>query len=187
MTRKVIPLDQITRKFIWDCFDYDLPTGDLIWKRRPDYHFPSKVGAAVFNGRYSGRVAGKPSNGYKHVTVSGNPIPSHRVIYMMVHGRWPLMVDHINGKRDDNRITNLRECNKSTNAVNSKLPSTNKSGYKGVSLYKNGFWRACTKKDQKFIHIGLYKTQEEAFEAYKKKSSELFGGFSRPEFTTSAG
>ena len=42
------------------------------------------------------------------------------------------MVDHINGDRTDNRRINLRACTRSQNAMNTKIPSDNKFGYKGI-------------------------------------------------------
>lgn len=93
-----------------------------------------------------------------------------------------MQVDHINGNGLDNRISNLRLCTASQNGHN-KVKSRGKSKYKGVSYFKGGTrikrWCATIKVQNKKYHIGYFLTQEEAYAAYCKKSTELVGEFSR--------
>ena len=85
-------------------------------------------------------------------------------------------IDHINRNGLDNRKCNLRQTNVSLNAANSKLNSRNKSGFKGVSWFKNAkLWRAYITVNRKFISLGYYKKQKEAAVAYDKAALMYFG------------
>lgn len=42
----------------------------------------------------------------------------HRLVWVLVYGRFPKLIDHINGNPKDNRIENLREVNQSENDMN---------------------------------------------------------------------
>lgn len=87
-------------------------------------------------------------------------------------------VDHINGDRRDNRKKNLRLVSMDQNAINRKLSSRNKSGFKGVSFRKDtGKWRACISKNGVLIRIGNYETKEQAARAYDKKAIKLHGEY----------
>lgn len=89
-------------------------------------------------------------------------------------------VDHINRDRLDNRRSNLRVVTKAQNIVNSKPRSS--SGYKGVSKTSGG-WRAYYKPyGSGQIHIGCYKTPEEAAKAYDKVAKETWGEFAYLNF-----
>ena len=50
------------------------------------------------------------TTGYKRVGLYGKRYSNHRIIWEMFNGAIPkgLNIDHINGKRDDNRIENLQ-------------------------------------------------------------------------------
>ncbi len=87
-------------------------------------------------------------------------------------------VDHINGNRIDNRKNNLRICTHKQNIANQKLQKRSKSGYKGVSYYKNyDKWEAYVCTDNKKYRIGYFSIKKEAALAYNKKAKELFGKY----------
>lgn len=89
-------------------FDYDKETGLLTWRIRGPRIRP-------------GMEAGWRSKrwGYRSVTIEYEEYRVHRIIWKMVTGRDPdPELDHINRIRDDNRWSNLRECNHSQNCVN---------------------------------------------------------------------
>ena len=89
-----------------------------------------------------------------------------------------IMVDHINRNTYDNQKLNLRFATKAQNAMNCKVHKHNTSGYKGVSRHKQmNSWRAYIVKNNKQIHIGLFKTLKEAALAYNKKALKIFGQF----------
>jgi hypothetical protein len=85
-------------------------------------------------------------------------------------------VDHRNGDRTDNRRCNLRLCDKSQNIGNSKIRVDNTSGFKGVIKLGNS-WVAKIHFSNKDIHIGCYRTSEDAAYAYNQAALKYFGEF----------
>lgn len=107
----------------------------------------------------------------------------HRILLDAPKG---MQVDHINGNPLDNRRANLRLCTNSQNHANMIKPrqgtrKTPTSQFKGVVFWKNG-WQAQTSHRGKFIHIGRYKTEEEAARAYDARATEIWGEFARLNF-----
>ena len=126
---------------------------------------------------YVERMAPVDSNGKQKI------IYIHRVIMNAPKG---MQVDHINGNPLDNRRENLRICTNQQNGMNRGKPKDNTSGYKGVTYMKkkkdmiNEYskpWYAQIIHNQKKIHLGCYKTKEEAARAYDKKAIELHGEY----------
>ena len=73
------------------------------------------------------------------------------------------MVDHINHRVNDNRKENLRIVNSSQNAMNTKLPCSNSSGYKGVSWDKSrNKWMASIKINGKSKNLGRFENLDDA-------------------------
>ncbi len=97
---------------------------------------------------------------------------------MYMIGYVPGLVDHDNQNKLDNAWSNLREGTKSQNSGNSKIPSTNKSGFKGVSLCRMTYrWRASIRINGKEKNLGRYDTPEEASAAYEEAAIAHFGEF----------
>ena len=94
----------------------------------------------------------------------------------MYHGQWPAgQIDHIDGCRKNNRISNLRDVRHQDNGKNTKLPSTNTSGRIGVSWHKAAKkWGVSIKADDRPIHLGLFVSFEEACAA-RKAAEEKYG------------
>lgn len=94
-----------------------------------------------------------------------------------------LYVDHINGKRCDNRKCNLRIATNKENIRNQTLSRANKSGYKGVWLdRKKQKYEASIAVDGKKIFLGYYEKAIEAALAYDKAASFYFGEYAKPNF-----
>ena len=71
-----------------------------------------------------------------------NPaISLHHIVWGVVHGRFPTVIDHINGDPTDNRIENLREVSQSENIMNMVYPwrPNAQTGLPGVHKHGNGF------------------------------------------------
>lgn len=102
------------------------------------------------------------------------PILMHRFILGAEKGQ---QVDHVNGDGLDNRRENLRFSTQSENLQNMHA-GRGSSKFKGVGWFESsGKWRAKTKFNGKYIHIGLFSSEIEAAKAYNEKALELFGEF----------
>jgi hypothetical protein len=115
------------------------------------------------------------SDGYLGVKIKKRPFLAHRVIWALVHGAWPEgILDHINCKRDDNRIENLREVSHAGNVENRRRhQSNNKLRLMGVSAHPDGRFRARIRANGKTHHIGLFKTPIDAHIAYIEAKRRL--------------
>lgn len=126
-------------KYLNECFDYEATTGNLIWKSRPSHHFASERARKWHSSRYSGHVVrSKDTAGYFTVMVNHVQEKAHRVIWAMHFGGIPdgMQIDHINGDRNCNLLSNLRVVSKELNARNRKLRCDNKTGVNGVCFDK---------------------------------------------------
>lgn len=162
-----MPKELITAEEARQLFHYNPETGDLTWK--------------VSRGRIaSGRIVRTRHNhGYYSVRINRGQYLVHRVIWLIVHGRWPTEhIDHANGVRTDNRLCNLREATRSENQWNQAISRRNKSGFKGVFWAKHANkWEARVEVSGKRQYLGRYDTREEAHAAYCKAAKELHGEF----------
>jgi hypothetical protein len=91
-----------------------------------------------------GSIAGCiKKDGYLQIKINNCPYQAHRLAYYIVTGQQPVEVDHKNGIRNDNRISNLRAANKKLNQNNKKKYNNNTSGIIGVRLDKqDNCWKA---------------------------------------------
>ena len=161
----------ITAERLREVMDYDPATGVFTWK---------------INNRgktRAGDIAGSTRrDGYVHVTIAQKTYLAHRLAWLYVTGNWPAkQIDHINVNPTDNRFYNLREATQTQNNGNSKRSQANKSGHKGVRWNeKVKKWHAFMKRNNRYMHIGLFDEIEIAVEAYAKAAREYFGEFARP-------
>ncbi len=87
------------------------------------------------------------------------------------------IVDHINRNTLDNRKENLRFVTRNENVRNSRMYSTNKSGYKGVSWDKRkNKYQAITYINRKLIRLGFFDDPKIASERYREFIKDNFGG-----------
>lgn len=129
-----------------------------------------------------GSEAGKSTNhGYKRIMINNKRYFAHKLAWLYIYGYFPIeRIDHINGDTKDNRIENLRLATHSQNMQNSKIPVTNKSGYKGVSWYKNyNKWIAQISVNNKKINLGYFENVVDAANAYVQAAKKYHGEFAR--------
>lgn len=127
-----------------------------------------------------GDVAGYlDRKGYVRVKVGRLMHFAHRLIWLYTHSEWPPgQIDHINGIKNDNRLSNLRVVDNMANAQNkTKAHKINQCGLLGVSPDK-GLWKAqITHSGGKRINLGRFKTPEEAHACYLAAKRRMHPGF----------
>ena len=139
---------------------YDPETGSIIWL------------IATNNSTKVGSEAGwKTIQGYRRLRINTVLYQAHRIAWFLYYGSMPSdQIDHINGVRGDNRITNLRVVTNRENGQNmsihreGRLPGTYK-----IKKCRTKPWVARAKINGKNIHIGCYPTEIEAYNAYMAK------------------
>ena len=88
------------------------------------------------------------------------------------------MVDHYDGNKINNCVSNLRWATRSENGMNQKPRLNTSSKYKGVSFDKHvNKWRSRIRLDKKLIHIGFFSNENEAAQRYNEEAIKLFGEF----------
>ncbi|MBB6424998.1 HNH endonuclease signature motif containing protein [Sphingopyxis sp. JAI128] len=166
-----IPVDMLRQ-----LLRYEPETGKLYWIERPPELFKSDSHAKGWNSRFAGQQAftQSASGGYRAGAIWGRKYLAHRVIWAVHHGHWPLQtIDHINGVRFDNRITNLRDVPHRENMRNLSLSPANSSGFAGVMQSKrDGRWFAYIYVNGKRIHLGMYGSRDEAVAARLSANSQ---------------
>jgi hypothetical protein len=148
---------------------YNPDTGDISWRIKRGKCAAGRI------------VTCKNEKGYIVVRVDNVLLRAHRIGWAVTHNAWPEKeIDHINGIRFDNRISNLREANHSQNMKNIKKSVANKSGKKGVSWHKQAQkWQVHIKVDGVNHYLGLFDSVDDAHEKYKQVANDLHGMFSR--------
>ena len=107
---------------------------------------------------------------------SGKLILLHRLILNAPQG---ICVDHINHDPADNRKVNLRLATITQNMRNTKLPSNNTSGHRGVSLHKmTGKWNVSIGVNGKQVYVGLFSDINDAVAARKAAEEKYYGPYS---------
>jgi len=162
-------------------FNYDQRTGELRWKIR--------MGCRALPGSRAGTQ--KP-RGHWEVKVHRVRYQAHRIIWLWMTGVWPKeMIDHKDCDPSNNRWSNLREATAQENIRNRPVMRTNEVGLKGVSpQFRNkdpktgvrprtGRWKAQIRINSRVVHLGFFKTPEEAHAAYKRAADQFYGAFAR--------
>jgi len=158
--------DALTQTELQKHLSYDPQTGSLVWL------LPASRRAL---GAEAGYV--RP-DGYRMITVHWRKYLAHRLAWLHVHGVWPpQFIDHINGNRSDNRLSNLRLADYSTNGMN-RPPQINSRWGRGVHK-RAGKWIAEIKNNGVKKYLGSFNSPEEARTAFIEAAAATRGEFVR--------
>jgi hypothetical protein len=160
----------LAAEYLREILSYDPDTGVFRWK------------VSETNRVSVGGVAGSQNgDGYTRIMIGKKKYRAHRLAWLHVYGEWPAKyVDHVDGDRSNNKITNLREATNAQNMRNCGAYATNTSGFKGVTFHKHRRrWHARINIPSKQIHLGYFDTPEEAHAAYCAAAAKLHGEFAR--------
>lgn len=126
-----------------------------------------------------GDIAGsKTSEGYTVIQIKGRKYKAHRLAFLIIKGYMPKFVDHKDTDRSNTAWHNLRECTKSQNQHNSKTPSNNTSGVKGLTFNKStNKWVARISVNGKSKYLGQFSDTTLAEAALSKARAEFHGAF----------
>lgn len=151
----------MTQEFLKTVLKYNSKTGIFTRIGLPSSR--SKIGAIV----------GSNNNGYLDTSILGVRYYLHRLAWIYEHGVEPLYIDHIDGNRSNNAISNLRSIDKKVNHKNMKRPKSNTSGTIGVYKHTiNKNWIACICIDGKTKHLGSFDSKIKAVNARLKAEKD---------------
>lgn len=116
------------------------------------------------------------SKGYKTFTYTRNKVHTrmsvHRAIFLIEKGYLPDLVDHKDQNPRNNLIENLRDADKGISAINiDSFKRSDSALPRGVDRSGNNFtarMKICGKK----VHLGTFKTKEEAANAANLRRNE---------------
>lgn len=140
-------------------------------------HYEPRTGKFTKRGKPVGFITGM---GYEYLYLDKKSRLAHRMAWLYVYGELPKhQIDHINGVRTDNRISNLRDVVPRVNNENKvKVRCDNKSsGMTGVSWHVHSAkWRARIWQRGVEYRLGLFDTPEGASDAYTEAKRRLHEG-----------
>ena len=163
MSKRAKKYQELTHEMLLGALDYNPETGIFTAKPRGG----AGRGGLMFDGRFAGKPAGTIDNkGYRAISLFYRTYKAHRLAWFYVTGRWPSeTIDHINRKKDDNRICNLRDVTQQEQMKNwSRLQPQERCP--GLHYYKDrGKYRAVVKIGGSVHQVGWFATAEEALAA----------------------
>ena len=156
----------LTKEYLNDLFEYK--DGELFYKvNRFRKTIGSKAGSKKPDGRY-------------HVHIKGKSYLLHRLIFMMHHGYFPEMVDHIDLDNTNNRIENLRAAKHAENAWNSNARVDSVSGIKNVKFNPRlKKWQVNVQANNVRRYLGCYADLELAELVAMEARNKYHGQFAR--------
>lgn len=145
-------------QLVCDRIEYSPETGRMKWK--------STIGRAK-EGFDAGTIN---RSGYIRIQTRVFSIMAHRLAWFIYYGKLPGdEIDHINGIKSDNRISNLREATRSLN--NQNLVKSRSKGILGINIpgvhfhKKTGKFQVSGTVNGKRVYIGLFGNLKDAEQA----------------------
>ena len=148
--------NNLTLKRLYEILKYDSEKGIFTW---------------IKNNKQAGSVDNK---GYERISIDKVRYKSHRLAWLYYHGVFPSkQIDHIDGNKLNNAISNLRDVSQKINMYNKQVAhKSNINNTLGVSSSGSKF-TARLRVEGKLLHLGTYNTKEEAQMVYMQKKLEI--------------
>ena len=154
-------------KLIDEFFDVDIENGKFYWKKVSKHH-PDLLG----------KEAGCLGGDYWIIQINKQKIKRGRLLFFYINKRFPNpCIDHINGIKYDDRISNLREVTLQQNNWNHKTRKKQTSLPMGIRMVR-GKYQARISINKKTIYLGVYSSIEKASQIYKEERIKLYGQYS---------
>lgn len=154
----------ISLEVVRELLEYIPDTGTLLQKKaRPKV----KVGA----------IAGAVTPyGYRYIQINGRKYAAHRLVWLIETGAMPVgELDHIDGNKLNNRITNLRIVTRKQNCENKGAQKNNQLGLRGVSFNTRlKKYVAQIQHNGVNLHLGVFVDPQDARAAYIEAQKKLF-------------
>jgi hypothetical protein len=148
-------------------FDYEPKSGIF---RRKVSHRNDLIGA---------QAGCKNKQGYVVIRVDGVLHRASRLAWLYCNGCWPSeLIDHADGRRDNDAIANLREATSRENNANKRYYGS-ACGFKGIYRNRRGRYVARLMIGRHYVHLGTYATPADAAYAYNLGAIRHFGNFAR--------
>jgi hypothetical protein len=160
----------VTQEYLKSILRYDPETGEFVWLEGLSYYAPAGTGA------------GWLEQGYNNIKIKNKSYRAARLAWLYVYGMWPTkFIDHINGNRGDDRISNLREASAAENNRNRKIRTDSKTKLKGVYFNeRSGKYESKIHVNGHSMWLGSFPTAKDAHQAYYEAAQKHFGQFARP-------
>jgi len=147
-------------------FNYNLDTGDILWRITGS--------SKALAGSEAGYISN--GNGYRYIGYKNRAIRAHRLAYILMGETPPATVDHKDRDPSNNAWDNLRGVTSHENAYNRKS-KVGRSGIKGIRFHANRYEAQITHlsktKTKRFLSIEdakawLYERREALHGEYAK-------------------
>lgn len=158
----------LTQERLKEILHYNKYVGVFTWRDKTNRRTYGKTAGTVLRGR-----------GYIVIGIGTKVYLAHHLVWLWHHGRMPHdQLDHIDGDRSNNLISNLREVSQRENSMNMKRNAMNTSGVKGVHFdNQKGKWVAVIKSGGRYLFRKSFASLDEAEAAIMAARRALHGDF----------
>ena len=177
---------ELTQEFLKTILDYNSETGVVLWRERPLSMFKAERYMKIWNKKYAGKDSGtvliNNVKYYKEIKINNKVYRLSRIVWLYHYGNLPeKRITYADGDGLNLKINNLLLAT-ITDLKNSGYANKKKSNLPaGVNLdsriKSDKKYRATIYNNKKRIHLGMFRTPEEAYAAYVEAKRHI-----SPEF-----
>jgi len=172
--------EELTQEHLKELLLYNQETGIFTWKYRSIDMFKNARYYKMWNDRYANTIAGNKAKSYNVIALHNKQYLSRRLAWLYVYGEFPKeKLDNIDGDLWNDSIKNLRTATLSDtqNKQKQKINNTYMMGVSRDKRVEKMPFKAEIMVKNKRIYLGLFKTEQEAHNAYVEAKRQI-----SPEF-----